>query len=185
MNVTELFTDRLVLQVVDDSRAGQVLDYLYRNREFLAEWEVLRDSSFYSIDSQRLLLLQDTQQMNRGELFKVWIYRKSDPQVIIGTVTLSNIVRGAFLSCHLGYRLDGSFEGLGYMTEAIQEVVRYAFEELQLHRVEANIMPRNLGSLRVVQKLGFHEEGLAHKYLKIHGNWEDHIHMVRLNPNID
>ena len=64
------------------------------------------------------------------------------------------------------------------MTEAVRETVRIAFEELDLHRIEANIMPRNRASLGVARKAGFYEEGLALKYLQINGVWEDHIHMV-------
>jgi [ribosomal protein S5]-alanine N-acetyltransferase len=58
------------------------------------------------------------------------------------------------------------------------------FQELGLHRIEANIMPKNKRSLRVVEKLGFYNEGLAYKYLKINGKWEDHIHMVLLNDKV-
>jgi ribosomal-protein-alanine N-acetyltransferase len=59
------------------------------------------------------------------------------------------------------------------------------FGEYGLHRIEANIMPRNAASLRVVEKAGFHREGLAKKYLKINGVWEDHIHMVLLNDRME
>ncbi len=69
----------------------------------------------------------------------------------------------------------------GYMTEAIMAVVKVAFKEMKLHRIEANVMPRNLRSIRVVEKCGFINEGLAKQYLKINGVWEDHYHMVILN----
>ncbi len=58
------------------------------------------------------------------------------------------------------------------------------FDEEGLHRIEANIMPKNSASMKVVKKLGFYDEGLAYQYLKINGTWEDHIHMVLLNPNV-
>ena len=91
---------------------------------------------------------------------------------------------GAFLSCYLGYKLDKDEINKGYMTEAVKKGVEVVFNELGLHRIEANIMPRNKASLRVVEKLGFYNEGLAYKYLKINGKWEDHIHMVLLNENL-
>jgi ribosomal-protein-alanine N-acetyltransferase len=69
------------------------------------------------------------------------------------------------------------------MTEAVAAVVELAFGPLQLHRVEANIIPRNMPSRRVVEKLGFVNEGLSPKYLKINGVWEDHMHYVVLNPD--
>ncbi len=73
----------------------------------------------------------------------------------------------------------------GYITEAIKEGIKIIFDEYGLHRIEANIMPRNLASLRVTEKLGFLNEGISKKYIKINGKWEDHIHMVLLNDNID
>lgn len=71
------------------------------------------------------------------------------------------------------------------MTEAVEAVVNHAFQELHLHRIEANIMPRNRASLRVVEKLGFRNEGVSREYLKINGKWEDHIHMVLLNEEME
>ena len=71
------------------------------------------------------------------------------------------------------------------MTEAVNECVRIAFEELGLHRIEANIMPKNKASLGLARKCGFREEGISPKYLKINGVWEDHIHMVKLNESLE
>ena len=88
------------------------------------------------------------------------------------------------ISCHLGYKLDKDEVNKGYVTEAIQKGIDIMFNELKLHRIEANIMPKNKCSLRVVEKLGFYNEGLAYKYLKINGKWEDHIHMVLLNDKV-
>ena len=67
---------------------------------------------------------------------------------------------------------------------AVEMLVRYAFEELQLHRIEANVMPRNAASLRVLEKNDFVNEGLSKYYLRINGTWEDHIHMVKLNDSM-
>ena len=100
-------------------------------------------------------------------------------------MALSNIVRGAFQSCHLGYRLDGTEQRKGYMTEAVKELTAYAFQNLNLHRIEANIMPHNMASLKVTEKLGFYHEGLAKQYLRINGRWEDHIHTVLLNEEME
>jgi ribosomal-protein-alanine N-acetyltransferase len=123
--------------------------------------------------------------MERGQLVKLWLCKTEEPDRVIGSVAISNIVRGVFLSCHLGYRLDEAEQGKGYMTEAIREMVAYAFQKLGLHRIEANIMPRNTASLKVTEKLGFYHEGLAKQYLRINGKWEDHIHMVLLNEEME
>jgi ribosomal-protein-alanine N-acetyltransferase len=96
-------------------------------------------------------------------------------------VTVSGIIWGAFKSGYLGYKLDQSAVGRGLMREALAAVIRHLFETAGLHRVEANIMPRNQRSLQVVKSLGFVNEGLARDYLQINGVWEDHLHMVLLS----
>ncbi|CZS09951.1 ribosomal-protein-S5-alanine N-acetyltransferase [Clostridioides difficile] len=93
-------------------------------------------------------------------------------------------MRGVFLSCYLGYKLDQDEINQGYMTEAIQKGIDIIFNEYGLHRIEANVMPKNQRSLRVTEKLGFYNEGIAQKYLKINGIWEDHVHMVLLNDKV-
>ncbi len=181
----QLKTPRLLLKSGDDVTAEAVLDYFLRNKEFLAEWEVLRQLQFYTVKAQKKMLAEDKVNSERGQLVKLWLCKAEEPDRVIGSVALSNIVRGAFQSCHLGYRLDGTEQGKGYMTEAVKELTAYAFQKLSLHRIEANIMPRNTASLKVTEKLGFYHEGLAQQYLRINGKWEDHIHMVLLNEDIE
>lgn len=181
----EIVTERLLLKSIDESNANQLLDYIVRNQEFLKEWEISRPLEFYSLDAQKENIMNDKMNIERGQLFKVWMYKLDEPERIIGSISLSNIVKGAFLSCHLGYRLDQEECNKGYMTEGLVRVIDVAFNDLQLHRIEANIMPRNKASLKVVENLGFYHEGLARKYLKINGKWEDHIHMVLLNDALE
>ena len=84
----------------------------------------------------------------------------------------------------LGYRLRHAAWGRGYATEGGRELVRYGFDDLGLHRVEANVMPRNAASRKLLRRLGFIEEGLARQYLRIAGVWEDHIRHTRLSGAI-
>lgn len=180
-----LRTSRLILKPAEDVRAEAVLDYFMRNQEFLAEWEIRRQPQFFTLEAQKQMLLEDKANTDKGQLVKLWLCKAEEPDRVIGSVALSNIVRGAFQACHLGYRLDGKEQEKGYMTEAVREIIEYAFQKLGLHRIEANIMPRNLASLKVTEKLGFYHEGLAKSYLRINGKWEDHIHMVLLNEEMD
>ncbi|MCR8644451.1 GNAT family N-acetyltransferase [Paenibacillus sp. N1-5-1-14] len=181
----EIETGRLILKTIDESYTNQLLNYVLRNQHFLEEWEVARTADYYTLDMQRRLISGDLLQIEQGQVVKVWMYTKEQPDVMIGSIALSNIVRGAFLSCFLGYRLDHAAKNKGYMTEGIRRMIEVAFEELELHRIEANIMPKNAASLKVVQKLGFYEEGLAKNYLRINGKWEDHIHMVLRNEQME
>lgn len=92
-----------------------------------------------------------------------------------GEINVSSVQRGAMQSCTVGYWVDEAQAGHGYVPEALVAVLRFAFEELRLHRVEIGIIPRNHASRRVVDKLGIREEGVAQRFLQINGVWEDHI----------
>jgi ribosomal-protein-alanine N-acetyltransferase len=93
----------------------------------------------------------------------------------VGEVSLGSVQRGPFQSANVGYWIDEGHAGRGYMPEAVALVLRYAFEELGLHRVEAAIVPRNKRSRRVVEKLGMRDEGTSERFLQIRGVWEDHV----------
>lgn len=97
-----------------------------------------------------------------------------DDGAILGSVNLSQIVRGAFQSAYMGYQVGAPFAGQGYMTEAMQLVLRHAFTKMKLHRVEANIQPGNAASIALVRRAGFTREGYSRRYLKIGGRWRDH-----------
>ena len=178
------YTDRLELRIIDKTFAPQVLDYFTRNREFLKEWEDVKSEGFFTLGWQESWLERELNAIENGTSLRLWLFKKDDASRTIGTVAFNNIVKGAFLSCHLGYKLDKDEINKGYITEAIRRGIDIAFNEIRLHRIEANIMPKNIRSLRVVEKLGFYNEGLAYKYLKINGKWEDHIHMVLLNEEV-
>ena len=94
---------------------------------------------------------------------------------VIGTCSISNIVRGVFQSCHMGYSIDRNFEGQGRMQRIAEHTIAYAFGELNLHRIIANHMPKNIRSQALLKKLGFEREGYAKEFLKINGKWEDHV----------
>ncbi len=177
-------TDRLVLKTLDGTSAKLVLDYYIRNQEFLDEWEAAKEDSFYTEEYIAAMLDLDVINTEMGSSLRFWIFKKGNEDRVIGSVAFNNIVLGAFWSCFLGYKLDRDEINQGYITEAIQKGIEIMFGEYNLHRIEANIMPKNARSLRVVQKLGFYNEGLAYKYLKIDGKWEDHIHMVLLNDAV-
>lgn len=93
---------------------------------------------------------------------------------VMGTITLSQIFYGPLQSAYMGYYIGAPYAGQGYMGEAIALALDYAFGELRLHRVEANIQPGNRPSLALVRRLGFTREGYSRRYLFIGGEWRDH-----------
>lgn len=177
-------TNRLVLKALGPEAAPMVLDFYRRNRAFLEPWEPQRGADFYTPEFHADQLARDLAQTEAGDSLRLHLFKREDEGRVIGSMGFGNIVRGAFLSCFLGYKLDGAETNQGYMTEALQTGLEGIFRDYGLHRVEANIMPRNAPSLRVVEKLGFRKEGLSRQYLKIHGIWEDHVHMVLLNEEL-
>lgn len=99
---------------------------------------------------------------------------RRDDARIVGVFNLSEIVRGGFQSCYMGYFVGAPYQRRGYMTDALGLVLAHAFETLRLHRVEANIQPDNHASLALVRRAGFTREGFSRRYLKIAGRWRDH-----------
>ena len=163
------------------SLAEQVTDYYRRNRNFLENYEPKRDDQFFLTEYQQEVLKKEMDDFRQKNAFRFYIKPTGQPHKIIGIIGLNNVVWGAFRSAFLGYNLDESFINRGYMSMAVGMLVRYAFDELRLHRIEANVMPKNMASLRVLEKNSFTNEGISKYYLNINGIWEDHIHMVRIN----
>lgn len=106
--------------------------------------------------------------------------RKRDSGALIGYAGITNVVRGNFQSAYLGYYAFQGYERQGLMSEGLRLVVRYAFRELGLHRLEANIQPGNVASIALVEACGFSREGFSPQYLKIGGRWKDHERWAQL-----
>jgi [ribosomal protein S5]-alanine N-acetyltransferase len=177
-----LETERLSLVPPSLELVPEIHDYFNRNRDFLAPWRPFSEEKFFTIEHQEKMLRDELLSIQQGKMLKYWLQYRTD-RMIIGQICFSQIIRGPFQSCFLGYSLDNEYLRQGFMTEGLKEAVSIVFDEEILHRIEANIMPRNTASIRVVEKLGFQNEGIAVEYLKINGVWEDHTHMVLLNPN--
>ena len=92
-----------------------------------------------------------------------------------GAINLTNIQRGSFQNAYVGYWIDEALAGNGYMPESVVLICKFAFEDLNLHRLQIAIIPRNRNSRRVVEKLDLRSEGVAVRYLEINGVWEDHV----------
>jgi ribosomal-protein-alanine N-acetyltransferase len=107
------------------------------------------------------------------------VCRRED-DALVGVFNISEIVRGLFNSGYLGYYAFAPHAGTGYMTEALELVLRVAFTELRLHRLEANVQPANVRSLAFVRGAGFVREGLSRRYVRIGGRWRDHVRLALL-----
>jgi ribosomal-protein-alanine N-acetyltransferase len=142
-----LRTERTTLRLAESDEAHLVVDYLERNRPHLARWEPDPPHGFYTEAYWRERLAQLRREEDEGRQARFHLFEKSAPVPrIVGTVGLSNIVRGAFHCAHLGFGLDASLEGRGLMREALEAVIAQAFGPMNLHRLEANHQPHNFRS---------------------------------------
>lgn len=107
------------------------------------------------------------------------VFRRDD-DALVGAFTIGDIVRGALSGAYLGYFAFAPHAGRGYMTEAMELVLRHAFVDLGLHRLEANVQPANLRSLALAERAGFVREGYSRRYLRIAGRWRDHVRCALL-----
>ncbi len=167
-------TERLALEILPDTKAAQTLKFYLDNRELFEEYEPEHGDEFYTEKYQKELLHCEYQMAVNSSLFRFWVYEKGNLGQIVGTVSLQNIKRGAFQSCELGYKFDQRFWGRGYAKESISKCLWIAFQELGLHRVEAQALKGNLHSKKLLYRLGFEPEGVRRQNVKIHGAWRDH-----------
>ena len=113
-------------------------------------------------------------QRTASERFVALVLYERTNERLAGVFNLSEIVRGSFQNAYLGYYASASLARQGLMTEGLRLTLTYAFKTLKLHRVEANIQPGNIASIKLVRRCGFEREGFSPKYLKIGGRWCDH-----------
>jgi ribosomal-protein-alanine N-acetyltransferase len=111
---------------------------------------------------------------NESEANECFVICRVADEKIVGAVNLSQIFRRSFQNAYLGYSLGVRYVGNGFMTEAVELILRFAFKDLKLHRIEANVQPENLPSIAVLRRCGFTREGFSRKYLKVAGKWRDH-----------
>lgn len=122
---------------------------------------------------------------NRTETDRSLLVCDADDGSIAGVMNLSQIVMGPFRSAFLGYYAFEPFAGRGYMRAAMPLLLRYAFDDLGLHRVQANVQPGNEASIALVRGAGFHREGFSPRYLYIRGAWRDHEQWVMLAEDLE
>lgn len=170
-----LQTERLELRIATSDEAETMLNYMMRNAEFHARFTPPTPPDFLTLEFWQRQTQRNIEGFESGASARlsVWLRNESNGEMV-GQCNLSNIVQGAFWACNLGYSMDLYQQNKGYMTEAIGTVVRFAFEDLNLHRIMANYMPDNSPSAAVLRKCGFVIEGNAKDYLLIGGQWRDH-----------
>ena len=178
-----LDTDRLLLRVVRPESAAGIANYLLRNRSFHKPFHPFQPDEYFTVEEQRQYILSDIRAFRNDERFPFWISHRDRPEWIIGRLSFSGVVRGALLSCTVGYHMDMEETGMGYMKEALALGCSYVFREQGLHRIQADVMTHNTPSIRTVLSCGFRQQGLNEKYMCIDGKWQDHLCFAKINDS--
>ena len=148
-----------------------------RSRDWLEPWEPLPEvgspDPVTDVEAFRARCGAWERQRHFDSAYGFGMFLRDGP--FIGEVSLGSVQRGPFQSAFIGYWIDGEHAGLGLVPEGVALIVRYGFDDLHLHRLEAAIVPRNHASRRVAEKLGLRDEGTALRFLQIRGVYEDHI----------
>lgn len=168
----------------EEADAAELTDMYKRNREFFERFSPDTPEDYYTEEHQLRRIMKSKTDRAEDRRYAFVVCQKEDDR-IVGAVDLSFVARGPLQSCMIGYSLDQAHNGKGYMTEAVKQVVRFAFDELKFHRVVGEVSLRNPGSIRVLEKAGFHKEGISRSNLKIKGVWEDHQVLAIINPSED
>lgn len=165
------------------TREDYELIHLYemKNRMHLQPWEPLREAQYFNVANAKTRVEQQVESMQVGASI-FFLLLAPGGQEILGRCNYTNIVRGVFQACNLGFSLAESVQGQGLMKKSLQFSNRHCFEQIGLHRIMANHLPRNVRSERLLESLGFEREGCARSYLKIAGVWEDHTLRSLINP---
>lgn len=182
--VPVLLTERLLLTISGAQAAQARVRFNRENQAHLAPWNPAMGSRYLDESFWRERLEMYVEEFKAGKTYAFSIFNRNDGAdgQLLGYLNFSEVVRGVFLACYMGYALDARAEGRGYMTEAARAAIAYMFDDVQLHRIMANYMPHNQRSAAVLARLGFVIEGTAKNYLYLAGAWQDHVLTSLTNP---
>lgn len=169
-----LSTKRLLLRMAENGDYEQWADLRERSRAFLKPWEPSWPPDCLTRRAYRARVRQALMDAREDTAYAFLIFRRQD-RALLGGVTIGHLRRGAAQSASIGYWIGVDHARRGYMYEALGMILKFSFESLKLNRVEAACLPHNTASRRLLEKVGFVEEGLARDYFRINGIWQDHV----------
>lgn len=183
-DVPLLETERLVLTIPGAKAAEACVRFNRANQLHLAPWNPKMSERDFDVDFWKATLDRQIELFRSGVRYSFCIFpaQTGADGPLLGYLNFSEVVRGVFQACYMGYALDEKAQGNGYMTEACRAGIAYMFSSAGLHRIMANYMPANARSAAVLNRLGFVEEGRAKAYLYLAGAWQDHVLTSLTNP---
>lgn len=177
-----IHTSQFILRYLDENEWVKALAYFEDNKDRLAVSMPRFTDDFFTQDYWIKRLASNRDEFEDKTSIRFFLMNPMKDKVI-GTCNFTDFIGGVYQGAFLGYGIDRNFEGRGIMTDALKVAIEYVFESTNLHKINANYMPSNPASGRVLQKLGFQEIGLAKKELYLGGQWRDHIETRLINTN--
>ena len=175
----EIASERLILRLPKLKDYDAWMQVRQSGRAFLLPWEPVRARDYTGRKAFRNRVYWSARSASEDRALPLFIFEKSQ-QRFMGAITLDNIRRGPALMANMGYWIGPDFARQGFMSEAVEAIVSYAFTTLDLSRIEAACLPENKASRGLLEKVGFKYEGVAQSYLQIGGRWQTHVLYARL-----
>ena len=175
--MTQLVLDtlRLTLALPQQTHANAARDFHVESWPHLQRWFPPVPPDVDTLAYWQDHINKTHEAYTQGIALRLWIHPKAAPGIVIGSIGFSQIFRGPFCNCVLGYQIASEYEGQGLMREALEASISHMFKEQKLHRIAANYRPENARSGRLLTRLGFRIDGFAKNYLFIDGDWRDHV----------
>jgi ribosomal-protein-alanine N-acetyltransferase len=180
-----LDTARLNVRLAAVADAASLAAFYARNEAHFRRWDPPGSKARFTPEYWREQLKRATDAWRADRALRLHMVLREAPDDVIGRIGFSQIARGPFQSCMLGYQIAEDKEGQGLMFEALEASIKFMFEVHKLHRIQANYIPSNTRSATLLSRLGFVEEGLAKNYLYIDGGWRDHVLTARTYAAFD
>lgn len=179
MNTT-YSNSHITLRILDERYSQNILDFYTNNRFCFDIYEMDKPNSFYTLDFIEKMTKAEYTGFIQQTFMRYFLFTNNNPEQIIGCVSFSDIKK-SMLSCTIGYKIDKNYQNSGLGRRMLTMALKMIVTEYNMHRIEAYIHPCNVASLRLVNALGFIDEGTAYAYAKINGQWIDHLRFVYIS----
>jgi len=175
MRKIQIQSERLNIFLPEINEALKAQNYFVTNQLHLRPTDPVLPKGFLTLPFWEKRLSSNIEEFERDQSVRFFIELKNSPKDFVGVANLTQIARGPFQACYLGYSIAREHEGKGLMFEALKAVINFAFTDKHLHRIMANHLPENKRSANVLKRLGFRVDGSAPDYLYIQGQWREHV----------
>jgi len=181
-NVPRITTKRLILRIADENDIDALMDFAARNLDHFQAW--MPESALRPTKESLSIAISERHEaarLDRG--YRFHLFDRDHPDKVIGLCSVADVRRGVIQQCVLGYAIDKDHQGKGLMKEAVAAAIRFAFDDLDLHRIEGSYMPNNHASAAILKSFGFEQQGFFKKYLFLNGAWQDHVVTFLINEH--